>query len=62
MSAIAWFRQPMAAGYGKFSTGRMELDREQILENRQKLRTRYGDLFDSIAGILFRHDPARVNC
>jgi hypothetical protein len=39
----------------------MTRDREQILENRRKLRTQYGDLFDSIAGILFRHDPAGVN-
>ena len=36
-------------------------EREQILENRRRLKTQYGDLFDSIAGILFRHDPAGVN-
>ena len=51
----------MSAGYGKFPTDLMERNREQILENRGKLRTQYGDLFDSIAGVLFRHDPAGVN-
>ena len=31
--------------------------REQILENRRRLRAEYGELFDSTAALLFRHDP-----
>ena len=39
----------------------MPRTREQILENRRLLRTEYGALFDSMAALLFRHDPIGVN-
>jgi hypothetical protein len=39
----------------------MPQTREEILEQRRRLRTEYGELFDSTAAILFRHDPARIN-
>ena len=34
---------------------------EEILENRRRLRAEYGALFDSLAALLFRHDPIGIN-
>lgn len=39
----------------------MPRTREQILENRRRLRAEYGELFDSMAALLFRHDPIGIN-
>lgn len=39
----------------------MPRTREQILENRRRLRAEYGELFDSMAALLFRHDPTGIN-
>ena len=39
----------------------MPRTREQILENRRRLRAEYGELFDSVAALLFRHDPIGIN-
>jgi hypothetical protein len=39
----------------------MPRTREEILENRRRLRAEYGELFDSMAALLFRHDPIGVN-
>jgi len=39
----------------------MSRTREEIVEERRRLRAEYGDLFDSVATLLFRHDPARIN-
>ena len=36
--------------------------REEILDEREKLRATYGALFDDVAQILFLHDPAEINC
>src|SRR5262245_58024066 len=35
--------------------------RDEILENRRRLRAGYGELLDSTAALLFRHDPMRIN-
>jgi len=35
--------------------------REEILEERRRLREKYGELFDSTAALLFRHDPIGIN-
>jgi hypothetical protein len=35
--------------------------REQILEERRRLRAEYGELFDAVSALLFRHDLAGVN-
>jgi hypothetical protein len=35
--------------------------RQQTLDPKRQLKAEYGELFDSIAGLLFRHDPAGVN-
>jgi hypothetical protein len=32
-----------------------------MLEARRRLKAEYGQLFDSIASILFRHDPVGIN-
>lgn len=37
------------------------MDREQINAEKNRLRLVYGSLFDSIAEILFRHDPIELN-
>jgi len=34
---------------------------EQILQERRELKAQCGELFDAIADLLFRHDPARIN-
>ncbi len=39
----------------------MTRTREQIREERRRLRVEYGELFDAIAALLFREDPARIN-
>jgi hypothetical protein len=39
----------------------MPRTREDILEERRQLKAMYGDLFNSIAALLFRHDPVGIN-
>jgi|SRR6266850_5481272 len=39
----------------------MSKTREQIIEERRQLRAEYGNLFDSTAVLLFRHDPVGIN-
>src|SRR5208282_2136281 len=34
---------------------------DEILQERRQLRAEYGELFDSIAALLFRHDPVGIN-
>jgi|SRR5215475_4109799 len=34
--------------------------REQILENRRRLKKEYGALFDAVAELLYRHDPIGI--
>ena len=35
--------------------------REAIFEERRKLREEYGILFESVAALLFKHDPVGIN-
>jgi hypothetical protein len=35
--------------------------REEIVENRRRLRAEYGGLYDEIAALLFQHDPIGIN-
>ena len=35
--------------------------REEILEERRQLKAEYGELFDAVAALLFRHDPIGIN-
>jgi hypothetical protein len=39
----------------------MPRTREEILKERRQLKAEYGQLFDSIAALLFRHDPIGIN-
>jgi hypothetical protein len=39
----------------------MATTREEILENRRRLRAEYGRLFDSMAALLYREDPIGIN-
>jgi len=39
----------------------MTRERDEILENRRRLRAEYGELFDSMAALLYRHDPIGIN-
>jgi hypothetical protein len=39
----------------------MPKTRDEILENRRRLRADYGDFLDSTAALLFRHDPIGIN-
>jgi hypothetical protein len=39
----------------------MATTRDEILENRRRLRAEYGRLFDSLAALLYRHDPIGIN-
>ena len=38
----------------------MTKTREEILENRRRLRAEYRELFDSTASLLFRYDPIGI--
>jgi len=42
-------------------TNSMPRTREEILEHRRRVRAEYGALFDSMAALLFRHDPIGIN-
>jgi hypothetical protein len=35
--------------------------RDEILLERRQLRAKYGELFDSVAALLFSHDPIGIN-
>src|SRR4051812_24651180 len=35
--------------------------REEILARRAKAKKEYGELFDAVSEILFRHDPSEIN-
>jgi hypothetical protein len=39
----------------------MPRTREQILAERRQLKAEYGELFESITTLLFRHDPIGIN-
>jgi hypothetical protein len=39
----------------------VQRNREEIQEARSRLRQEYGQLFDSISALLFRHDPIGIN-
>jgi hypothetical protein len=39
----------------------MSRTRDQILESRRRLKAEYTALFDSIAALLYRHDPMGIN-
>ena len=39
----------------------MTRTQDEILENRRRLKAEYGELFDSVASILYRHDPIGIN-
>ena len=39
----------------------MPRTREEILAERRLLKAEYGELFDSVAALLFRHDPVSIN-
>jgi hypothetical protein len=39
----------------------MTATREQILEERRRLRNEYGQLYQDLAQLLFRHDPIGIN-
>ena len=34
--------------------------RDEILEELRRLKTAYGDLFEAVAALLYRHDPSVV--
>ena len=38
----------------------MPRTREQIQEERRKLNAEYGELFDAVSALLFRHDPIGI--
>lgn len=38
----------------------MSRTRKEILEERRRLKAEYGELFDSIAAVLFRRDPISI--
>lgn len=38
----------------------MPRTREEILQERRRQRAEYGRLFDSVAALLFRHDPIGI--
>ncbi len=39
----------------------MTRTRDEIHESRRRLKAEYGKLFDSIAALLYRHDPIGIN-
>jgi hypothetical protein len=39
----------------------MTTTRDEILEERRRLKAQYGALFDSMAALLYRHDPIGID-
>lgn len=39
----------------------MSKTREEILAERQRLKAEYGQLYDTVTALLFRHDPIGIN-
>lgn len=39
----------------------MNRTRDEILESRRRLKEEYGELFDSVSALLYRHDPIGIN-
>jgi hypothetical protein len=39
----------------------MSRTRDEILASRRRLKAEYGPLFDSVAALLYRHDPIGIN-
>jgi hypothetical protein len=39
----------------------MPRTREQILDDRRRLKAEYGELFDAVSVLLYRHDPIGIN-
>ena len=39
----------------------MTRTREEIEAETKRLKSEYGSLFDSVAGVLFKHDPIGIN-
>jgi hypothetical protein len=39
----------------------MTRNRKQIIEERRKLKKQYGELFDLVTALLFKHDPVGIN-
>lgn len=39
----------------------MSTDRERIIDERNRLRSEYRELFESVSSLLFRHDPIEIN-
>jgi hypothetical protein len=39
----------------------MTRTRDEILENRRRIRAEYGKLFDAVAALLFEKDPIGIN-
>ena len=42
-------------------TAAMAINRDQILKQRRILRDKYGELYDRLTALLFRHDPIEIN-
>ena len=38
----------------------MPRTREEILEERRQMKAEYGELFDAVSALLFRHDPIGI--
>jgi hypothetical protein len=62
------WRLPNYAPYGNFDGASaifcpedMAKTRNEILEHRRRLSAEYGRLFESIAALLYRHDPIGIN-
>jgi hypothetical protein len=39
----------------------MSRKREEIIEERRRLKAEYRELYDDVAALLFRHDPISIN-
>ena len=39
----------------------MTRTRDEILESRRRIKAEYGELLDSVAALLYRHDPVGIN-
>ena len=51
----------MTAGWYRILSKSKPMTREQIADERRRLKAEYGALFDAMAALLFRYDPIGIN-
>ena len=61
LAAILLYSRSVGLIRNSYTLKNMATTRDEILENHRRLRAEYERLFDSLAALLYRHDPIGIN-